>query len=604
MHPLLVDCWPTALHAAGRRVALLALAAAAALPSAALAQEDPPGRVGRVAHTEGTVWIYDTEAQQWEAAPRNRPLTSGDQLSSEAGARAEVRIGSTVLRVGERSRIEFVQIDDHVMRIRLHDGHLAARTVTAEAARELVLVTAEGRFASTGPAHMRLDRNGSTSSLTVWQGVARFESDDSALDVSGDRSADFWREGGRTHYTWREAPRDAFTSWVAEADRRDAAVTPPRYVSPEMTGAEDLERHGRWIEHAEHGPLWLPYTVAPGWAPYRYGHWAWVSPWGWTWVDDAPWGFAPFHYGRWVWYRGAWGWVPGTYVARPVYAPALVAWVGTPGVAVSVQIGTHRPLPPVGWFPLAPHDIYVPYYRATPIHMRAVNVTHVPRVDPAVIITPSRAAEFNRYANRGVTGAMTIVPREALRPRQPIAPVARAADAQSREWSRAPARVEAPVAPPARARAANPQAPNGAPVRIAPPSQVPQPVPQVAPQQQPQMRPRHTEPPLAPVAPVQVPMPAPRAAVPDHDAPRGAAPPRVVMPQPPAVVPVQPQVRPIEPVRPMEPVRPHVVPRARPGPGRDDDEGPPRRERTQPVPQERGERIERGNNAWRRNDPR
>jgi hypothetical protein len=237
--------------------------------------------------------------------------------------------------------------------------------------------------------------------------------------------------------------------------------------------------------------------------------------------------------------------------------------------------------------------------------MRAVNVTHVPRVDPAVITTPSRAAEFNRYANRGVTGAMTIVPREALRPRQPIAPVARAADAQSREWSRAPARVEVPVAPPARARAASPQAPNGAPGRIAPSSQVPQPVPQPVPQVAPQPRPRHAEPPLAPAAPVQIPaVPVSRAAVPDHDTPRPAPPPRVVVPQPPAVVPVPPQVRPIEPVRPLEPARPQVVPRARPGPGRDDDEVRPRRERAQPVPQERGERIERGNNVWRRNDPR
>jgi hypothetical protein len=606
MHAPLFDRWPTALHAAARRVCLVALAAAAALPGVALAQEDPPGRVGRIASTEGTVWIYDIDAQQWEAAPVNRPLTSGDQLSSEGGARAEVRIGSTVLRIGERSRVEFVQIDDHVLRIRLHDGRLAVRTATAEAARELVLVTAEGRFAPLGPAHLRLDRSGSTSSLTVWHGTARFESDDSALDVSGERRADFWREAGRTHYTWREAPRDAFTAWVAEADRRDASAPPPRYVSPEMTGAEDLERHGRWIEHGEYGPLWLPYTVAPGWVPYRYGHWAWVSPWGWTWVDDAPWGFAPFHYGRWVWFRGAWGWAPGAYVARPVYAPALVAWVGTPGVGVSVQIGAHRPPPPVGWFPLAPRDIYVPPYRATPIHMRAVNVTHVPYVDPAVISTPARAAEFNRYANRGITGAMTIVPRDAMRPRQPIAPVARPADHHSREWGHAPTRIEAPITPPGRALSPNPQRPNGAPARSAPPPGVPQP-PQVVPQvmpQAPQMRPRNAEWPPAPSGPSgTTPVPAPRAALPDAEPPRPAAPPRVVVPQPPAAVPVPPQVRPMEPARPMEPVRPQVSPSVRHNRGQDD-EWPPRRERAQPVPQERGERIERGNNVWRRNDPR
>mgnify|MGYP006969297544 CR=1 FL=1 len=73
-------------------------------------------------------------------------------------------------------------------------------------------------------------------------------------------------------------------------------------------------------------------TGTNSWAPYTTGRWAWVAPWGWTWVDVAPWGFAPFHYGRWVPRGPYWAWSPGRYVARPVYAPALVGWVG--GAAV------------------------------------------------------------------------------------------------------------------------------------------------------------------------------------------------------------------------------------------------------------------------------
>jgi len=33
---------------------------------------------------------------------------------------------------------------------------------------------------------------------------------------------------------------------------------------------------------------WFPHTTIVGWRLYRYGHWVWISPWGWTWVDDAP----------------------------------------------------------------------------------------------------------------------------------------------------------------------------------------------------------------------------------------------------------------------------------------------------------------------------
>jgi hypothetical protein len=144
-----------------------------------------------------------------------------------------------------------------------------------------------------------------------------------------------------------------------------------------MTGAEDLDRYGRWEQSPDYGPLWVPTAVAVDWAPYRTGHWAWVSPWGWTWIDDAPWGFAPFHYGRWVYVRNSWCWAPGNRVVRPVYAPALVAWMGSSHGGVSVRVGGG---PAVGWFPLAPREVYVPSYRVSSRYARDVNIGHVTNV--------------------------------------------------------------------------------------------------------------------------------------------------------------------------------------------------------------------------------
>ena len=69
-----------------------------------------------------------------------------------------------------------------------------------------------------------------------------------------------------------------------------------------------------------------------------------MRPWGWTWVDYAPWGFAPFHYGRWVYIGGSWCWAPGHRVARPVYSPAMVAWIGGTGYGKG-------PWPYLGWVP-------------------------------------------------------------------------------------------------------------------------------------------------------------------------------------------------------------------------------------------------------------
>ena len=56
---------------------------------AGAAWADAPGRVGRLGDTQGTVWLYDTDAGEWVAAQRNRPLTSGDRIATDQGARAD-----------------------------------------------------------------------------------------------------------------------------------------------------------------------------------------------------------------------------------------------------------------------------------------------------------------------------------------------------------------------------------------------------------------------------------------------------------------------------------------------------------------------------------
>ncbi len=396
-------------------LAALTLVAAALLASAA-AWADPPGRVGRIAEATGTVWVFDAEQGEWIAARRNRPLTRGDRLSAERDARAELQIGSATLRLDGGSELEVTELDDNNVRLHLHHGSLALRLRSSESAREFALTTAEGRFEPQRVGHYRIDQLDDGSFGGVIAGAMRFESRDSALEINAGQRAEFWNERGVTHYSWSSLPSDRFGDWVAQQDRQDERNARRRpYVSPEMTGADDLDRYGDWDSHPEYGTLWLPRRVEPGWAPYRHGHWAYMRPWGYTWVDDAPWGFAPFHYGRWISWQGRWAWAPGQYVARPVYAPALVAWIGGPSVSIGINIGG----PSVGWVPLSPREVYVPSYNVTNIYLTNVNSPYRRWQPPIVPNQPVRTGPI-MYTNQGVPGGVTVVSQQVLRERRPI----------------------------------------------------------------------------------------------------------------------------------------------------------------------------------------
>jgi hypothetical protein len=384
-----------------RLAALISVVLASALTANAVSA-DPPSRVGRVSYIQGSVSFYADRAEGWTRARINYPVTSQNSIWTEGTARAEVRIGASALRLADDTIVDFVRVLDEQTDTYLQRGTLNVRTRSYgnETYRNGFSVeTTEGRYVveSNGRYRIEAAQSGGESRLTVFTGRARFEgSDNNVLTVEAGKSLVV--QNGRPTLTFRfESAREGdFDRW-AEARDANWDATHTRYVrerviSPYMTGYEELDSHGEWIEDREYGRIWAPRYVSAGWAPYRYGSWTYVNPWGWTWVDDAPWGFAPFHYGRWVTVGSRWCWWPGRYHHRPVYAPALVAWYGSPGATLSVTVTNGRP---VGWFPLAPHEHFVPRYTNNITYIRNVNyVTN----NVTVINPPTRYAHSNTGA--------------------------------------------------------------------------------------------------------------------------------------------------------------------------------------------------------------
>ncbi len=368
---------------------------------------DPPGRVGRLAERAGPVWWFDLEQGRWDAAERNRPLTTGDRVSTGRDARAEVRIGSTTLTLAEATEVEFLRLDDEQLRIQLHRGSLALRLRSREVAAETLFGTDEAWLRPLRGGLYRLDRDDDTTQVGSWRGELQVE-DDPTLTVDNGRRLQLWRDARsrELRHRWREPLDDAFAQQVLQADRDETRSASAAHVSPEMTGWEDLDRHGRWDQHPDYGAIWIPFGVGTDWVPYRDGRWAWVRPWGWTWIDNAPWGFAPFHYGRWVEWRARWVWVPGAYVPRPVFAPALVAWIDGPAVGIGLRIGG----PTFSWMPLAPWEPFRPHYRASPRYHERIDPPDLRRRRP-----PPDWKPLPDYGRSGVPRGVTVVPSDVLR---------------------------------------------------------------------------------------------------------------------------------------------------------------------------------------------
>lgn len=391
---------------AGRWLLSLGLAAAALAGTTAWA--DPPARVGRVAWLAGEVTLRPSPDAPPSPAQQNWPVTGGNVLATGSAGRAEVWIGSSALRLDVNTEVQVDQLDDTQLRLRLNRGSLALRSATPESARDTSVDAGPGRFTPAEPGEFRLDVQGNAIGAQAWRGQLLIAGGRSTLTLqAGQRTLASPVPGGGANFTLQTPMADDFQGFVQSRDAAFDGRTAARYVSPEMTGIEDLDSHGSWAQTGDYGAVWVP-AVAPDWAPYRFGHWAWIAPWGWTWVDDASWGFAPFHYGRWALWGGRWCWVPGTYAARPVYAPALVAWSG-PAPGFSVSMGS------VGWFPLAPHEVYVPPYAVSTAYVRQVNATHV------VITASVHLAAPAHYMFQNDARAATLASSTVFTNRLPVA---------------------------------------------------------------------------------------------------------------------------------------------------------------------------------------
>jgi hypothetical protein len=397
---------------------------------AGVASADPPSRVIRLSYVQGSVSFAPAGSDDWVLAAVNRPVFYGDRLWADEDGRTELELGDGTLWLGPRTALDVINLDDRVAQFQLSEGEVVLRVRRLDSNDTVEVDTPNLAFVVTRPGSYRVsvDAQGQSTFVAVSDGMA---------DVYGERASYAVARGQRYRFSGTDlqdaqfiapSPPDVLERFALDRERRHDRVASSRYVSPDVIGVEDLDAYGSWTTVADYGNVWVPRDVPQNWAPYRNGHWTWIDPWGWTWVDDAPWGFAPFHYGRWAYAQSRWCWVPGPANVRPVYAPALVAFFGGAGASVSVSTG-----PAIGWVPLGPREVYRPPYDASAQYIRQVNVSNT-RITNVTVINnvinnPTAITQVNQYVNLRAPNAITAVPPAAMAQAQPVARAAVAVQA-------------------------------------------------------------------------------------------------------------------------------------------------------------------------------
>ena len=408
------------------------------------ASGDPPNRVARISVIQGNVSLEPNGVNSFSQAEINYPLTGGDRVYVDNTSFGELQTSGLAVRLGNGADVTVSSLTDNIAQFGLAQGSIRVRTRSLAsfngAPATVEVDTPNGAILVDQPGDVRVDSypQDDTTVVTVSSGAVEVTGQN--LDQQLGPNQSMRLAGSNPVYAEQVQllPPDGLDQFDQQREQRRERSYAYHYVSPDMIGAADLDEYGDWQpanqDNQGYGAVWYPRDVPSGWTPYSNGHWAWVAPWGWTWVEAEPWGFAPFHYGRWANFGGRWGWVPGPPASafggevRPIYSPALVAFVGGGGGGLSVAIGAIA-----AWFPLGPREVYQPWYHASPAYCNRVNVTNIYNTNVTEIHNTYINRTVNVYNTTNVTNityvnrtvATVVVPQHAFASGQSIAQVQR-----------------------------------------------------------------------------------------------------------------------------------------------------------------------------------
>jgi hypothetical protein len=310
----------------------------------------------RVSYIHGEVSFWRPGAQDWAPARVNTPLAPGDVLYTGEDGAVELQVGPRAfVRAAEGTRIGLDNQEPDFVQLRVIAGQAGVDLRQLSPGSVIELDTPQAAFSIERAGYYRVNVDQDSTAFSTHRGgtVTMTAPGGGATPIASNQ---------RVVLAGLDSPRvelgaapelTAWDRWNYQRTNYLVQTASARYTSPAMYGTEALDQYGSWRTVENYGAVWVPTSTPAGWVPYSTGRWIWDPRFGWTWLDDAPWGWAPYHHGRWVFVGSFWAWAPGPIVVRPVYAPALVVFLG----GVTISVGR-----PVCWAPLGWGEPLIPWW--------------------------------------------------------------------------------------------------------------------------------------------------------------------------------------------------------------------------------------------------
>jgi hypothetical protein len=197
---------------------------------AVLASAVPAGRIVLLQYISGSVSIQPRGTGSWVAAVSNRPLTMSDNLWTDKASRAELNVGTGIIRMNSETSLTIVNADIHTIQLKINQGslHLHVRHLFGGEIYEVDSSNGAFTLTKSGDYRIDVDPKTDTTTITTWKGEGSITGERRAIRVRSREqvritgvSADYDRHGA-------PAP-DAFDEWCRVRNTRQDSAYPAMY---------------------------------------------------------------------------------------------------------------------------------------------------------------------------------------------------------------------------------------------------------------------------------------------------------------------------------------------------------------------------------------